>query len=435
MKTTHDMSALGDINPMDRLLAKLSEQQAVLNKQNEALDIVTEDIAYKRTVEYVASTANQTIPLATTPLSTTPLEVPSSTPTSTQGDDAPAQPANDEVLRLKLELEKAQGKIAHLDQELNQTRIAKHTIEQVIGSASEADFPLFQSNDITDHRLSNFQNALNGPVGMRPQLMSDDSWDGREDTRSEHSEALSAGGFNRANAIWANANKQGYVSAQTNGAQDFQQQPSAYPANPWMARGMSGQLPSDTMSAYGQSIPGFRNDRLASDNDAGMAPGDRRNNNNRGRFGGRAPAAFPYAGSNSSYDGIAPTPPSYGSMAGIGGGFSNAMGAPMGLNMNSATGYQPQPIGTPLSPFAPEFTSISGQWKNEVSHIYLEFHYIANIHRPLLRKVKPSFQLPNRSTIVVSWTEPSTATGNILSTKSFATMISRHLSSCSRSSR
>jgi hypothetical protein len=41
------------------------------------------------------------------------------------------------------------------------------------------------------------------------------------------------------------------------------------------------------------------------------------------------------------------------------------MGMTGGMNMYS--GYQPQPIGTPLSPHAPEFTSSSVGWKNEVS--------------------------------------------------------------------
>jgi hypothetical protein len=64
-------------------------------------------------------------------------------------------------------------------------------------------------------------------------------------------------------------------------------------------------------------------------------------------------------------------------MSGV--GMGNAMGLSLSGGMSGMSsgassvisggmysGYQPQPIGTPLSPHAPEFTSSTG-WKGDVS--------------------------------------------------------------------
>jgi len=96
---------------MDKLLAKLSEQTAALSKQQEALKS-SEDIAYARTVEYVSSSA----PVPDT-----------------------------EVLRLKLELEAAKGKIARQEQELAQTRAQ---------SSADSDFG-YNPGESTRGRFSN----------------------------------------------------------------------------------------------------------------------------------------------------------------------------------------------------------------------------------------------------------------------------------------
>ena len=101
MKINHDAGSTSSNdaqNPMDKLLAKLSEQTAALSKQQEALK--SDDIAYARTIEYVsATTAASSIPV-----------VPTFAPAVVD--------TNNEVLRLKLELEAAKGKIARMDQEL-----------------------------------------------------------------------------------------------------------------------------------------------------------------------------------------------------------------------------------------------------------------------------------------------------------------------------
>src|SRR5438045_5730992 len=123
-----------DLDPMDLLLAKLSKQQSAITRQQQALRASDED-TYQRTAEYVASSSGSSVVENVGGITTE-----TTAPTTTLVVSANAElqsPSLDEVARLKLELEKAQGKIAQMDQELTQTRITKHTIEQDIGETSK----------------------------------------------------------------------------------------------------------------------------------------------------------------------------------------------------------------------------------------------------------------------------------------------------------
>lgn len=382
---THDQASTTTQNPMDMLMAKLSEQQATLNKHN-TVPLLADDATRGQassTYEFTSKSATTT---ATSSISVTPVtnsaedtasassvdnvEIAAETPTP--------KPTKEEVLRLKIELEKARGKIARMDQELTQTRITKHTIEQAIGGTSESDYPMNQPVDNADHRLGAVQNAMN--FQSRPQFMQDGNWAGQDDNESNHSDAMSTSQFSMRGGefrggpmapigpggpFWGNSGRAPYPNfgpGIQGGMQGFQGSNNGFPGNAWMGRGM--QLPfHDEGSSYNQGMPNFRPDRGAPDLD-NMANGLSRGGY-RGRFMGRGNNSFPYTGSNSSYDGMAP-PNTYGSVAGMGGGVGNSMGGPM--SMGSGMNYQPQPIGTPLSPFAPEFTSLGGQqWKNDVS--------------------------------------------------------------------
>lgn len=345
----HDHTSFNELNPMDRLLAKLSEQQATINKQHEVLQ--TGDDAHRThvssAVEY--ATASATSSLSITPVTNSAEGTVSGNGTDTvdtpEEKDTP-QPNKDEVLRLKIELEKAKGKIARMDQELTQTRITKHTIEQAIGSNSEADFPMGQFN-----------------APGRSVYLSDGTWTGQDDNHSDNSDALSAGGFKSASGIWANSGRAPFTNYQ-GGMQDIQSA-SGIPGNPWAGRGFNVPY-SDSSGGFSQAVHGLRSDRLVPDNDSSLGLAGDRRNINRARFMNRNPGAFPYASSNSSYDGITPTT-SYSSVTGLGGGAIGSMGGSIGLSAGGALNYQPSPIGSPLSPFAPEFNSLSGQWKNDVS--------------------------------------------------------------------
>lgn len=356
----HDASSSNDeddVNPMDLLLTKLSEQQAVINKQHEALKTV-EDISYTRTVDYVNTSSRSSALM--TPATDHFVSTAPSTGHATPTDDGTTQLGAEEVLRLKLELEQAKGKIARMDQELTQTRITKHTIEQAIGTASEADFPLNQPNE-----MGHLHTTLNATV--RPSFGRDNSWSGQEDARSDTSDALSAGGFNRARAIWSNNGS--YPGAMPG----FQGPPTSFPHGAWVGRGF-GQHFAEHPMPFGPPMRNFRGDHLMPDLDSGMGPpGDRHTNSrDNGRFTPRNTSGFPYATSNSSFEGLNLPPLGYGSVAGMAGGVAGAMGGPMSIGMGNggSMDYQPQPIGTPLSPFAPEFTSAGGAWKNDVSLRY-----------------------------------------------------------------
>jgi hypothetical protein len=396
---SHDVSSAtdeADVSPMDLLLAKLSEQQAVINKQHEALKSVDE-ASYNRTANYscnssgslsehhaiarpheaLKSVEDATYLVATDYSRTSSgssmlvspghekLELPARAVSPvTPAEEDNTTPDPDEVLHLKLELEQARGKIARMDQELTQTRITKHSIEQVIGPASEADFPLNQQDELKH---------LNRPLdaNVRGTLGRDSSWNSQEDARSDISDALSAGGFNRARAIWNDPIRQPYPATMA----DFQPPSNAFPHGAWLGRGFAPQFGEHTMP-FGPPLGGFRNDHLMPEFDSAIfPPEDRRSSSrNNNRFSNRNPAAFPYAGSSSSYDALPSGSIGYGSVAGMAGGVAGTMNGSMGMGMGmgigmglgSSMGYQPQPIGTPLSPFAPEFTTTGEQWKNDV---------------------------------------------------------------------
>ncbi|KAL3421299.1 pumilio-family RNA binding repeat protein [Phlyctema vagabunda] len=361
VKTNHDLSSSSELNPMDLLLAKLSEQQAVLQQQQDALK--EDNIAYNRTVEFV-STTSSSVPI-TPATDTFDSTAPTTGPGSAAGDMSPLQDGDDEVLRLKLELEAAKGKIALMDQELAQNRITKHTIDQAIGTPSEADFPLNQHVGVTDQRLNNLQHSLSGG---RPQIIRDGSWAAaQDDTRSDTSDALSAGGFNRARAIWNNQGKQPFGDATGLGSFPASQ---GVPSGQWMGRDFNQSFAEPMMSYGGPGMNSYRNDRMM-ESDMMMPPPGNRRNNVGGRFHNRA--AFPYSSSNSSFDGYTPSVTPYGSVSGMSGGVA-PMGpsSSIGLNVSGGLGnmyasYHPSPIGTPLSPHAPEFTSagVGVPWKAE----------------------------------------------------------------------
>jgi hypothetical protein len=352
-------STVTEGNPMDKLLAKLSEQQAVLNKQHDALACSDESAAYSNTVEYVITTSSNSVVI--TPASDTfpHSNSPTTGPPSNSDDEARA-PSADEVLRLKAELEAAKGKIARMDQELAQTRTIKHTIDQAIGNASEADFPLH-------HQVEECVHAA--PPGTRPHFQRDNSWAAQDDARSDTSDALSAGGFNRARAIWTNGKP---VFGGFQGAVPTFQVPEANSSNQFINRGFAQPFVESQMSYPGPQTSTFRADRMIPDPELLMAPSAARRSQPVGRFNNRSSnGSFPYASSNSSFDGYTPASTQYSSAAaGIGAGLGpigNSMNMGMNTGMNIYGGYQPQPIGTPLSPHAPEFTSSGSNWKNDVS--------------------------------------------------------------------
>ncbi|KFH41624.1 Meiotic coiled-coil protein-like protein [Hapsidospora chrysogenum ATCC 11550] len=158
--------------PMDKLLAKLSEQQAVLNQQNEALKSGDNDGFGSKTRDQDSSSNSLPITPATDGFSTT---APMTRPASATTVDDTLQDA-DEVLRLKLQLAQAQNYISKLDHELAQSRTTKTDMEP-IGS---------------------------GGTRNKTATSTDNTWPTTEDGHSDTSENLSASTFNWTRSLWAN---------------------------------------------------------------------------------------------------------------------------------------------------------------------------------------------------------------------------------------
>lgn len=315
---------------MDKLLAKLSEQQAVLTQQNEALK--SEDENYSLRAPGHASSSNS---LPVTPATDA---FPSTAPT-TRPASATLEVDAEEVLRLKMQLAHAQSQISRLDQELAETRTIK----------TEQD-----------------------PIGTCPSRGSiptprEGIWATPDDTQSEASDAMSTNTFNRSRGIWGNpkASSYGNTVIPAPGVE-----PS--PANWFGGRGIN-QNCGESNGPY-PTGDGYRSERLSPESDIYMRQGGGRRVN---RYDSRVNSPHQFSGAYGGYNG---PPGQYDAMMGgnVPGGpmspgpMNHAQGmGPMGMGMYPQ--HQQQPAGTSLSPYASEFTSSTG-WKGEVSTLLTHLH-------------------------------------------------------------
>ena len=96
---------------VEELLARLTQQQEVLNRQKQQLD----------ENEGPQQSSSPTDPFAASPI-------------TESVDNADGRPDAAEVYLLKKQLALAQERMAMMDLELTQSRITKHTVEEAIGS-------------------------------------------------------------------------------------------------------------------------------------------------------------------------------------------------------------------------------------------------------------------------------------------------------------
>ncbi|OCK91187.1 ARM repeat-containing protein, partial [Cenococcum geophilum 1.58] len=139
---------------MDNLMARLSEQSALLDKQKKALASTDNDNTNlnlpSRDYDTSSSGSIQITP-ASDKFVTTP---------TTDPDMSVTTPDAAKMLRLRKELEAAKNKIACMDRELHATRITKSTLDQAMGTPSEVDYTHYKG-DVTEQTISKLQNALN----------------------------------------------------------------------------------------------------------------------------------------------------------------------------------------------------------------------------------------------------------------------------------
>jgi len=329
---------------MDKLYASLTEQQAMMLQQKSSDD----EAIFTRVVDTQSSCSSLPITPATENFG-------ASAPTTRSASATPneSQVSPEEVLRLKLELAQAHNKISRLGQELEQTRsVTQDSGRATPGLCVEPEFPSTIGTSASPVAYRGQAGPSYGAATKVP-FSRDNSWPVQEDARSETSDH-SASGLNRARGIWGNSRPplpngipsgvhQGPV-VMTDGAQ-----PTAWTnARPNVQTFEAQFVPS--------AVEVYRPERMAPDHEM-MRPTGRRG----GRYDGRFGAPGNYGGVYTSYGNgstqYEPTP-----------GYSSGPPAsmPSGLGMPLYTPYQQQPVGTPLSPHATEFTSAAAPWKTEV---------------------------------------------------------------------
>lgn len=359
---------------MDNLLAKLSEQQVLLEKQKNALLNTDTAIPTTEEISRLATDKNTSYPEIDESISgSVPL-----TPATDSFHDTPDTENSEEeraikldaaeMLRLKKELDAAKNKIARQEQELTQARNSKPKLDQPKGQ-KPAPVAARKSESI-DRTISNAQdafNAVNRSFGARQEL-----YGTHEDARSDTSDAMSAGAFNRSQGIWSTAPGPGYNSGMPNTLhQPFQSSANIWGqgTRPWMNRPMAPALsplmvPQQQQMQHraysGPTSPtSGGSNRFGNDfNNIQGGQGLRRSNTQNNRTGSGYGQAR-----NNGWD-------TYGQ--GTEGPLMNMSPVssfqPMGMFQAPMT-YQPRPIGTPLSPTAAEFTSsntLPNPWNSTV---------------------------------------------------------------------
>lgn len=333
---------------MDSLLAKLSEQQAILEKQKQALGSAEENVTQHDRDESVASS----VPL---------------TPATDVFDVTPGTEDNDEedtikldaieMLRLKRELGAARDKIARQEQELSQTRVIKHTLDQALGPQSGVDAnPRGSATERTIVDLNGFS------ASSRPMMARQDNFIISDDARSDISDALSAGAYNRAQNIWSSPARPGFQYGLPGLTEQSYQQPASNwgqaAARPWGTRNMTQGLPAlvtqqqqlqqlqqRTFSGPPSPASGNGGGAFNEPNHYQYGQGLRRANTQNNRTS----SAFAQP-RNNGYDMFGGSVNSTDVMSSV------SSYQPMGMFQNPMA-YNPRPIGTPLSPTAAEFTA------------------------------------------------------------------------------
>lgn len=369
---------------MDALLNKLSEQQTLLDKQVHKKDVLSSDTPNKSAKGQMLHESGSSSPptVLMTPIS------------GSSNDESGYQMSKEdetiklnvaEMVRLKQELDDAKDQIARQKQELDQTRIMKHTLHQAIGSPANTDVisngnPMMGTNGTRQTTLS--------PSSHTGNLRQDVQWD----ARSAISDTPSLDNYHAGQNIWQSSAK-ALHNGNFNTAMNPQYQSSGQIWGPpggrtWGNKMIANNVPQMMMPQQQQMLQqrtfsGPASQMSATDfNQFQGAPMLRRSNTQT-----RAASLYPQVRDN-GWD-------AYGGQMGSLDGMTmsiNQVGAgpyqPPGM-FGASIPYQPRPIGTPLSPTAAEFrggTAAGNPWNAAVSQSFL--HLIQ--HRAnLLRSPRP----------------------------------------------
>lgn len=340
-------------SPSKEILTRLSEQQAVLDRQKHILMHTNAMPTRPAQLEAVASSTTSPFMAATGSLKN------SASANAYQGDVKAIDSA--ELLRLKQELLVANSKIALQEQELSQTRVISHTLDQALDSPSEIDF---NGHDVSEQTISNLQDAFNASTGAFGQFH--DAWNGQEDSHSDVSDALSTDVYNRSRGSWTPPVQQAYGIGMDAPASDrtFGEHLSLHAGSIGTE---SNKFWTGSNAAPGLTAPGsFSSQRVfpgpssSTTNLDGKISGEQARYLQGPGFGprrslsqaNRGGSCFPAQSSpwGALATGVPGSPVSKSSANRPGSAYQ-----PVGLY--SIPPYNPRPIGTPLSPTATEFTS------------------------------------------------------------------------------
>lgn len=333
---------------MDTLLAKLSEQQALLEKQKNAVSAQGDkDIGHEKE----DSSSSSVLLTPASEAFTVENDFDS------KEDEDTVQLDAGEMARLKRELDAAKHQIARQKQELDQTRVVKQHLEKAVSP----------TNETNKHNTST-------PSG-RPKGNRHDNWRVNEDAQSDVSDGVTAGTYNAVH-LWSPSSRANLNSALSGAA--YAQPGSTWGqagARPWNPRGLSTAMPAPMLPQQ-QHI---QQQRTWSGPASPISGGDARGMNDYSQFqsgsglrrsnpqGNRATSFYPQPRNNGwdMYTG------SVGGVEGISLAMApNAAYQSVGMYPASLP-YQPQPIGTPLSPTASEFRTTQASvnpWNAAVSY-------------------------------------------------------------------
>jgi hypothetical protein len=258
-----------------------------------------------------------------------------------------------EIQRVKRELAAARSVITRQEQELAETRSLKHTIDQAMGPASEADFG--NRADMTEDTIQHLQGAFN--ASARPYGRAD-AWHPQDDSRSDNSDGLPTGNLNRGRGIWNGAVQPTFGA---NLAQPLPQQTTTMDTrnafNAWppltSAQAHQGAVPPTQRVFSGPSAPtyGFEGRFGFGDDGTQYNPGMIRRT--ASQYNPTTQYNRPAAGYNNRAGPFAGT-----LGAGLTSGLPPLTTTPMNpMGFGGHLGYQPRPIGSPLSPTASEFSA------------------------------------------------------------------------------
>ena len=349
MKVEHSAAAPEDeMQPgsMDSLLAKLSEQQALLMKQKTTLPTKADEESHAKEGSTTSSTL---LTPASESFSCT------NTADTAKDEDDKFRIDKSEMARLKKELDDAKNQIARQKQELDQTRVIKHTFDQAMGPPSEV--ALSPRTDVTDP--TNAYVTSNRPLGVVQGHWRND------EARSDGSDAV--GQFNAIPNAWAGPSRPSFNAAVQADSGWGQPGPRS-----WSQRGTGNALSPPVLISQQPQIQ----QRNYSVPVSPVSGGGGRSMNEFGQFNqarGYAQMntrenrnAQPYPRSN-GWDVYTGGP---GPMDGMNVGGMSPGSTYQSLGMYPSA-YQPRPIGTPLSPTAAEFRAgqaSANPWNSAVSH-------------------------------------------------------------------